>query len=353
MPSLCRTTLLAAILSLPATAVDPGLLQLGDPEVNLLIGVRLGEIATSPLMLKVLDESKKGGPGWTGLLDQMGENPFSGIDELLIMGRIEPERQGEMSEEGLIVAHGDFAGNKLVEALCAQGCASATVAGVSLSLLEHEGKKGAFAKLSDRYAALGTESKVRDLLARRAAGGSPDFAVKAQEWARGLADHHIWIAAQGPFEPPNMEEAPPFAGQMLDGLEGVGLGMSIEEDFIFSLDLRSKTQEDSQRLFTTLQGLLALASASAANQPSGDGPNPAELLQQIQMQQDAQRITATLRAPADQIQQSFKAGMSAASGDRGASAAQPAPSQPQKRDGTIRIYGLEQEPVVIDAGEQP
>ena len=356
MRSLLQTTLLVAALAIPAAAVDPGLLRLADPEVNLLVGVRMGEIMSSPLMLKVLDESKKSGPGWSGLIDQMGPNPFDGIDELLIMGRIDPGEDADPSEEALIVAHGDFAGTALTDALCANGCSSATVAGVVLQLMEHEGKKGAFAKLSDRYAALGAEDKVRDLIARRAAGGSLDFAAKAQEWARGLSDHHIWIAAQGPFEAPPAESAPPFAGEMLDGLEGVGLGMSIAEDFILSLDLRSKTEQDSQRLFGTLQGLLALATASQAGQQQSGQPSPAALLQQIQMTQDADRITATLRAPADEIQKTFAARMKAGPGEAAASPAgepQGQPAPPRKREGKIRIYGLEEEPVVVDAGQRP
>lgn len=346
------TALLAVGLAVPAAAIDPGLLQLADPEVNLLVGIRVGELATSPLMLKVLDESKKNGPQWSGLLDQMGDNPFAGVDELLIMGRIDPSEQSDPRDEALIVAHGDFAGNALVDSLCEEGCESTTIAGVPVELLEHDGKKGAFAKLSDRYAALGAVDKVRELIARRAAGGSPDFALKAQEWARGLSDHHIWIAAQGPFEAPKTEGAPPFMEDMLKGLEGVGLGLTIEDDFIFSLDLRSKTEEDSQRLFTTLQGLLALATASQAQQPEGAGPNPADLLNKIVMTQDASRITATLRAPAEEIQKSFAAKMSAGSGE---TAAEPAQQQeaPRKREGTIRIYGLEQEPVEVEAGGRP
>jgi len=91
-------------LALPSAAIDPGLLQLADPKVNLLVGIRMGELASSPLMLKVLAESKKGGAQWSGLIDQWGDNPFAGIDELLIMGRIEPGAQSDPSEEALIVA---------------------------------------------------------------------------------------------------------------------------------------------------------------------------------------------------------------------------------------------------------
>lgn len=349
MHSLFRTTILAAALSIPAAAVDPGLLDLADPEVNLLVGVRMGEIASSPLMLKVLDEGKKNGPGWSGLIERMGPNPFAGIDELLIMGRIEPGEQSNAGEDAVIVAHGDFAGTALVDALCAKGCRPANLAGVGLHLMEHEGKPAAFAKLSDSYAVLGAEKKVRELIARRAAGGSPDFALKAQEWAQGLASHHIWIAAQGPFEAPKTENAPPFAEELLDGLEGVGLGMSIAEDFVFSLDLRSKSEADSQRLYTTLQGLLALASMSQAQQ---SGPSPKDLLQQIQMTQENRRITATLRAPADEIQKSFSTGLSAATA-KAAAAPSYEPEPPRKREGKIRIYGLQPGPVEVEAGRKP
>lgn len=349
MRRLCTLTILSTALAISASALDPGLLKLADPEINLLVGVRMGQIASSPLMLKVFDESKKTGPGWSGLIDRMGPNPFANIDEILIMGRIDSAEAAAASQDALIVAHGDFSGSSLQDTLCAKGCTPGSHMGVALQMLEHDGKTGAFAKLSDGYAALGAVEKVKALIERRAAGGSPQFATRAQEWARGLSDHDIWIAAQGPFEAPKSDDAPPFAQEMLKGLEGIGLGLTIRDELFLSLDLRSKTDEDSKRLYTTLQGLLAMAAASQPSHSEGQA-SPADLLQQIHMTQAARRITATLRAPTDQIQKTVAAQMSPGEANV-EDDAEVQSEAPNGRSGKIRIYGLEEEPVEVDAGQ--
>ena len=349
MLQLAKLAILTASLSVCAFAVDPELLKMADPEINLLVGIRTGEIASSPLMLKVFDESKKSGPEWSGLLDKMGPHPFASIDEILIMGRIDAGEQPEASQDALILAHGDFTSSGLQDALCSSGCEASSHAGVALQLLEHDGKPAAFAKLSDSYAVLGALGKVRDLIDRRAAGGSPQFATRAQEWARGLSGHHIWIAAQGPFEAPRSGEAPPMAQEMLKGLEGVGMGLTMGEELELKLDLRSKTEEDSERLYTTLQGLLAMAAMAQAGEGGIEG-GPTDLLKQIQMTQASRRISATLRAPMADIQKTFEKSVSAGLAEDGDDTAYQA-EPPRERSGKIRIYGLEAEPVEVEAGQ--
>lgn len=344
-----KLAILATSLAASAWAVDPGLLEMADPEINLLVGIRTGELASSPLMLKVLAESKKGGQDWSGLIDKMGPNPFASIDEILIMGRMEAGEQPDASQDAVILAHGDFSSPALQDALCSKGCEASSHAGVALLLLEHEGKPAAFAKLSESYAALGAVSKVRDLIDRRKSGGNPQFATRAQEWARGLSRHHIWIAAQGPFEAPKSDGGPPFAQEMLNGLEGVGLGLTMGEELLMTIDLHSKTEDDSKRLYATLQGLLAMAAAAQAGQQGGAG-GPADLLQQLQMTQASKRISATLRAPMDEIQKTFAESVSMGSAEPEEEAAFHS-EPPRERSGKIRIYGLEAEPVEVEAGQ--
>ncbi|MEZ5362097.1 MAG: hypothetical protein R2748_07055 [Bryobacterales bacterium] len=345
MRSIAKLALLTAAITVPAAAVDQNMLQMADPEINLLIGIRMGQISSSPLMLKVFDESKKSGPGFSELIDRMGPNPFSSIDEVLIMGRVDPDAK-DAGDDAVILAHGDFSGSAFQDSICAKGCKPGSHHGVALQLLEHDGKPAAFAKLSDAYAVLGAVDKVEALIDRKAAGGSPQFATRAQEWAKGLTGHDIWIAAQGPFEAPAGDTGPPMAQQMLDGLEGVGLGLTLGKELVMSLDLRSKSEDDSKRLYTTLQGLLAMATMQQGQQGK---PGPAQLLEKLEMTQGAKRITATLRAPSDELQQTFAAGMSPS--DAESAQPEPAPAaEPRKRSGKIRIYGLEEEPVVVDAG---
>ncbi|MCB1022478.1 MAG: hypothetical protein KDC27_21290 [Acidobacteria bacterium] len=345
MRLIAKLSILTAALTIPSAAVDQNMLQMADPEINLLIGIRMGQIASSPLMLKVFDESKKSGPGFSELIDRMGPNPFASIDEVLIMGRVDADAK-DAGADAVILAHGDFQGSAFQDAICAEGCKPGSHHGVALQLLEHDGKPAAFAKLSNAYAVMGAVDKVEALIDRKAAGGSPQFATRAQEWAKGLTGHDIWIAAQGPFEAPAGDGGPAMAQQMLDGLEGVGFGLTLGNDLVMSLDLRSKTEDDSKRLYTTLQGLLAMATMQ-----QGEEGGPAELLEKLQMTQGARRITATLRAPADELQKTFSSGMSQSDpgGAEPTPDAAPAPAA-RKRSGKIRIYGLEEEPVVVDAG---
>jgi hypothetical protein len=92
-----------------------------------------------------------------------------------------------------------------------------------------------------------------------------------------------------------------------------------------------------------------MAAASQSGQQSGES-SPADLLQQIKMVQGARRITATLRAPTDEIQKTFASRMSAGTEepeDVAAFGSKPA----SEGSGKIRIYGLEEEPVEVDAGQ--
>jgi hypothetical protein len=134
---------------------------------------------------------------------------------------------------------------------------------------------------------------------------------------------------------------------MLNGLEGIGVGLTIGDELLLSMDLRSKTEEDSDRLYTTLQGLLAMA---AASQPSEAG-SPTELLRQVKMTHGARRVTATLRASTDEIQKTFAAHLSSNAPGLGSEAG-PSAGAPLEGAGKIRIYGLEQEPVEVDAGQR-
>ena len=349
MIRIAKVAVLTASLCGSAWAVDTELLKMADPEINLLVGIRTGEIASSPLMLKVFAESKKTGPDWSGLIDRMGPNPFASIDEILIMGRIEANEQPEASQDAVILAHGDFRETTLRDALCEKGCRAGSHFGVAFELLEHEGKPAAFAKFSDNYAALGAVDKVKALIERRASGGDPQFATRAQEWARGLSGHHIWIAAQGPFEAPTGDDAPPFAQEMLKGLEGVGLGLTLGEQLEMTLDLRSKTEQDSKNLYTLLQGLLAMATAAQAGDANAE-KGPASLLKHLQMTQASRRISATMRAPMDDIQKTFTDKMGAPAAEDGEATALHSKA-PQQRSGKIRIYGLEPEPVEVEAGQ--
>jgi hypothetical protein len=116
-----RTFLLTAALTLPLGAADAELLRLTRSDVNFLLGVRLSDIAASPLVRTMLDEALASKPEWQAAAGMMGSNPLEGFDEVLIAANIDTQSPQD-PKDALIVFSGALDRQRLEGIFCGEGC---------------------------------------------------------------------------------------------------------------------------------------------------------------------------------------------------------------------------------------
>ena len=357
MRPLLPVLLLLAVAPLPA--VDPGLIDLVGPEANFVLGIRVSAIAESPLVKSAIAEAAGGEKGLSGLLSAMGDNPLEGLEEVLLLGHMNPGADSE-EMDGLLLARGDFAGDRIQKAFCADGCKQEDFGGLHLFHGERDGEAATFVKLNARYAAAGKPEHVKALLQRRATGQKPQLASDLNDWVRGLDKHHIWLAAKGPFEAPAPDGGGPPMGEMVEKLKGFGLGVTLGDDVQFGLQIEAENEAAAQELHMMTQGLLMMFSASGSGE-AGESSEAAALLENLKLRRDGGHIFADLRIPAAQLESTVQAGMVGDDEDESASAfgaarpaqaqSKPASSAKPRTKGPIRIYGLADEP--LEVGSNP
>lgn len=334
----------------PLAAVDPGLIDLVGPDANFVLGVRVSAIAESPLLRQALSEAQSSDAEWGGFLGAMGEDPLEGLEELLVLGRIDSDKDGA-KPDGLVLARGDFQGDRWQKAFCSEGCTQEGFGAATLFHARHEGEEATFVKLSARYAAAGRAHQVKALLERRGSGRKPELATELNAWVRGLDQHHIWLAAKGPFEAPASEGGGPPIGRMVEDLKGFGLGVTLGDDVQFGLQVEADSEQAAEELHMMTQGLLMMFSAADAGE-DGEPNEAAALLESLRLRREGGRVFADLRIPAEQLEGAVRSGLTSdeAPGEESAVQAQSQPAPPRSK-GPIRIYGLSEEPIEVGAGQ--
>jgi len=347
--NLPAAALAVLLFSTPAAALDPELLKLADPEANVVAGVRLAELASSPILAPMLEQARAGNPEAFAALDMLGPDPFSLVEELLIFGKLEGTENAEKSEP-LVLIRGAFSKVDWKSALCAAGCTDASHAGTPMSRVDSATEEVFFVLLDGDHAAMGPGDQVRSMIDRRAAGGVDPASVES--WASTMGGAHFWLAAKGPFDVPQGQDAG-MMGALAQGLTGLGFGLSLGEEVTLGLELASDNEENAQQLLATTQAMLAMASLGIANDP--ENAELGAVLEGLQLSRDQNRVSAALAVPAEvlmsQIQTKMTEAAEAAPTDEGDPVQPDNPEQdkpaaaPQK--GKITIHGLDDDPVEV------
>ena len=108
-----------ALLVLPGglRAVDPRLLEMAADDVNFVMGVRLADVASSPLVRRAIDKAGEQGGDFMRLITS-GDRPFAGVEEALILANIEAGAS-DPSDNALMLLRGDFSSpDGLIALLC-------------------------------------------------------------------------------------------------------------------------------------------------------------------------------------------------------------------------------------------
>lgn len=340
------------LAALPAAAVDRALLELADPNVNFAVGVRVADLAESPLLKPLLDEAVESNDHAKVVFDALGPGFLSRLEEALIVGRAEP---GETSAptDALILVRGDFSDPSWVDVLCGAGCDDLEHGGVRIRKPQQDAENRGFAVIDPEYAAFGTVDKVAGALDRRGSADAGRYADALNEWVSDMGDSHLWVAAKGPFEMPAEAAENPMFGALSNGLEGFGFGLRVDQDLRLGLEVLADSDQNAQQLYSAVQGLTAMAALSAASQPEGQGQEMVKFLENLKLTHSAKRVSASLVIPGDELMKQVRAQMekAASSGEividgvepasEQATAAEPAPAPERKSKGGITIHGLD------------
>ena len=364
--------LASLLLAAPAAAVDPALLDLAPPDANFVIGIRVTDIVRSPLVSGMIDDAKAGSPE-IGMLfgGPDGGGAIEGLEEILIVGRAEPEGDADAEDDSLALLRGDFTSPLWTDFICSEGCETSEYQGFEIRSGHATDKPADFVALDARYAAVGAPARVREAIDRRQRGERSAFAAAVSQWSEGLGRRPLWLAATGPFDVPQ-ESMGGMAIPGMDQIEGLGLGLDLGQDLDVVLELRTRDETAARELYDSLQGLLALFALTAQSEAGedGEGANPqaeiAGLLESLNLRQEARVLHASLRIPASEVEKRFAEGLvtfDEAAGDGAEDGGSISvfgseqgttvePSSQGSREGVIRIYGLEQEAVEVPSGPQ-
>lgn len=342
---------LALLAALPSAAVDRGLLELAEPDINFAVGLRIADLAESPLLRPLLDEAMAGDGDAAAVFAALPPDFLSKLDEALIVGRADPGETGP-PQNPLILVRGDFSEPSWLNVICGAGCDDEQRGGVRIRRPRDGDPNRAFAVLDPRYAAFGSVEKISGALDRRGAAGASRLAEELTAWVSGLGGAHFWVAAKGPFELPAETAENPMFGALADGLQGFGLGLTVDQDVRLGLEVVADTDQNAQQIYSTVQGLTAMAALSAASQP--DGKDMAKFLENLSLTQNAKRVSASLVIPGDELMAQVRAQMAKAEAageitvdgvetlESDETDASPAPEPaPRKSKGGITIHGLD------------
>lgn len=349
----CLVLLLAAFGG-PLQAADPVLLNLAHSDANFMMGIRVSEIASSPVVRAALDEAARSQHEWSALLTKLGGNPLRDIHEVLITAQIDERAADKDPKDTLVLIRGALGAGRFVEMMCAKGCDTEVHGNHEVVRIPSDDgdEPPYFVALDEQYAALGERSAILGLVSRGARQTAPAFGQAMQSWVDRVGSHHIWVAARGPFQAPSKAGAAgsmPAIGAMAK-LDGVGLGVTLERDMQLALELHSVTEKDAAQLYQMAQGLLAMSQMSA-QQPQAE-PSAARFLESLQLNLDGRVLSASLRIPQSELAKQIRTQV-AQQRQGGEAPAQPAAVRPApRRPGGILIHGLESKAVEYPVTER-
>lgn len=351
---LIRPMLLTLALALPLAGADPELMRLTRSDANFMLGVRLGDIAASPLVKTLLDEALASKPEWQTVLG-MGSNPLAGFDEVLIAASIDTQSPQE-PKDALVLLRGSLDAGRLEKVFCSAGCDREQYRGLEMIKLERKDTDtpGYLVLLDGQYAALGERPAVLGAIDRHRKGTPLSLSPAMQGWIDRLGRYHLWVAARGPFNTPDAAEPGPaaMAASAASKMEGFGLGLLLESDVSLAVELESVSDQDSKQLYEMVQGLLALGRMSRQQEQTPAEPGAFDLLENLKLTNAGRVVSASLTIPQRELTKQLRAKLDehrqqeepvvAAELHAGNPQSPAVRLSPHKRPSSkIRVYGIE------------
>jgi hypothetical protein len=346
--------LLALALALPLAGADPELMRLTRPDANFLLGVRVSDVAASPLVRTLLDEALASKPEWAGAL-AMGPNPLAGFDEVLIAANVDTASPQE-PKDALVLLRGALDVERLEKVFCSSACDHEQYRGLDMIKLERKDADtpGYLALLNAHYAVLGERPAVLGAIDRHRKGTPASLSPAMQGWIDRLGRYHLWVAARGPFNAPSTAEPGPaaMAAGAASKMEGFGLGLLLESDVSLAVELESVSDADAKQLYEMVQGLLALGRMSRQQEQAQAEPGAFDLLENLKLTNAGRLVSASLTIPQRELTKQLRAKLETKSEpDQPAVEAELRPEHPQaaaarpaarrRPSNSIRVYGIQ------------
>ena len=304
----------AAFAQAPVTQAQSQDWRFAHPGATLVGGFRIKAVLDSPLVNKLIAEATAKDPS-TGMVVGLVRSAVGGVTEV----RFSVRDMGKGKDPDVL-------------ALVTGQLDEAMVAAMA------KGKAGVH-RVDANTVLLGEGQSLEDAVARLSKPAT-GLQVRALDRRKALGNNDLWIAGTMPESLPVNPMLP-----MLDSLRGLALGMSLQSD----LNIEVGLDMDSAK---AAEDLVSLARRAQAQQP---GVGAA-----LQMDVDGSTARFRMMLPGDQVLQAAKQGM-----DQGAGASSPLAglfgmsagssplptfksgtpepaAQPKSKQGTVKIYGLEE-----------
>ncbi len=281
--------------------------RFAHPGATLVGGFRIKAVLDSPLVNQLISEATTKDPS-TSMMVGMIRSAVGSVSEV----RFSIRDMGKGKDPDVL-------------ALVTGPLDEATVAAMA------QGKAGVH-RIDANTLLLGEGQSLEDAVVRLSKPAT-GLQARALDRSKALAEHDLWLAGTLP-------EIPNMTIPMLDTLRGLALGISLQSDLRVELALdmdNAKTAED-------------LVSAARRSQKQQPGLGAA-----LQSEVDGSTARFRIMLPGDQVIQAVKQGM-----DQGAGAKSPLAgllgeslptfksttpepaAQPKPKQGTIKIYGLDE-----------
>jgi len=297
----------AVFAQAPVTPVQTQDWRFAHPGATLVGGFRLKAVLNSPLMSTLITEATTKDPS-TGMMVGLVRSAVGGVTEV----RFSVRDMGKGKDPDVL-------------ALITGQLDESMVAAVAKD-------KAGVHRIDANTLLVGEGQSLEDAVARM---GKPATGLQARalDRSKALADHDLWIAGTLP-------EIPNMSIPMLDTLRGLALGISLQSDLRIEVALDMETAK-------TAEDLVSLVRLSQKQQPG--------LGAALQSEVDGSTARFRFEMPGDQLIQAFKQGMDQGGGAQSPLAGllgqslptfkstTPAPAaQPKPKQGTIKIYGLDE-----------
>ncbi len=326
----------------PLKATDEGLLKLAHPDANFMMGIQVSEIARSAVVQAILEEAMRSQGEWPERLRMLGGNPLEGLDEVLVTARVgNAASENNVAKDTLVLIRGAVGAGRWNQLLCAKGCDTETYRDLEVIRVNGDdpANPGYFVALDAEHAALGERQPVLGVIDRQVKETESVFGRRMQEWIERVNSHQIWLAARGPFEQSSPAgKAQPVAAA-ISKVDGFSLGMTLDREVLLALEVHSFSEQDAQGLYEMVQGLLAMSQMQA--QPAEAGAF--NLLEHLRLSRQGRVLSASLRVPQAELTKQLKTQVAEHRSQPQNEAAAPRPAP--RREGGIRVYGLEPEAV--------
>jgi hypothetical protein len=285
--------------------------RFAHPGATLVGGFRLKAVLNSPLMNSLIAQATTKDPS-TGMMVGMIRSAVGGVTEI----RFSVRDMGKGKEPDVLA---------LVTGVVDDAIAGAITQGKAQGKTEVR-------RIDANTLLVGEGQSLEDAVARLSKPAT-GLQARALDRSKALADHDLWIAGTVP-------EIPNVTIPMLESLRGLAVGISLQSDLRVevALDLdNAKAAED----------LVSLVRRSQKQQP--------DLGAALQSEVDGSTAQFRIVLPGDQVLQAFRQGMEQGAGAQSPLAGlfgeslptfkstTPAPVAPPKaKQGTIKIYGLDE-----------